>query len=156
MSSHLKPLPPAREVAAPPGYEIMTLFDPFEAFVGPFFDKRVPQDGPGFDGKGELWASFFIDERHVNTQGICHGGMLMSFADATLGIIAWRINNQNPSVTLSMQTNFLKAGRIGDLVEVRPRLERKASGILFASGSFEVNGEPLFTATSLWKLKKPS
>ncbi|TNE58377.1 MAG: PaaI family thioesterase [Alphaproteobacteria bacterium] len=154
MSQHLTPLPPARDIPPPSGYTAMPLVDPFEAFVGPFFEKRVPQEGPGFDGEGELWAAFYIDERHINTQGICHGGMLMSFADATLGIVAWRMNDKHPCVTLSMQTNFLKAGKLGDLVEVRPKLVRKTSGILFASGSFEVKGEPLFTATSVWKLLK--
>jgi uncharacterized protein (TIGR00369 family) len=144
--------PSAREVPAPPGYHEVALLDPYEAFVGPFFEKRAPEQGPGFDGKGALWAAFYIDDRHVNGSGICHGGMLMSFADATLGTIAWNAVGRSPCVTLSMQTSFMKAGRLGDLVEVQPELVRKTKSVLFVRGTYLCKGEPLFTATSLWKI----
>lgn len=147
--------PPARQIAPPDGYHEVALMDPFEAFVGPFFEKRNRSEGAGFDGKGELWAAFYIDERHVNGSGICHGGMLMTFADATLGTIAWNANNRAPCVTLSMQTNFIRAGKSGDLVEVRPELVRKTPTVLFVQGTFLVSGEPLFSASSIWRLLKP-
>ncbi len=144
--------PPARQVAAPPGYHEVGLGDPFEAFVGPMFEKRMPEQGSGFDGKGELWAAFYIDDRHVNGNGICHGGMFMTFADATLGTIAWNANNRTPCVTLSMQTSFMMPGRIGDLVEVNPQMTRRTPSVLFVQGTYLIDGEPAFQATSLWKV----
>lgn len=144
--------PPARQVSAPKGYREVGLGDPFEAFVGPMFERRVPDQGPGFDGKGELWAAFYIDDRHVNGNGVCHGGMLMTFADATLGTIASNAHGRKPCVTLSMQTSFMKAGRIGDLVEINPRLTQRTPSILFVEGIGYIDGEACFQSTSLWKV----
>ena len=144
--------PSARVVTPPEDYHEVALMDPFEAHVGPFFEKRAHVDGPGFDGNGELWAAFYIDERHVNASGICHGGMSMTFADATLGTLAWNINERRPCVTLSMQTTFMRAGRKGDLVEVRPEIVRKTRSILFVRGTFMCGDAALFQATSLWKV----
>jgi uncharacterized protein (TIGR00369 family) len=144
--------PAAREVTPPAGYHEVGLMDPFEAHVGPFFEKRAPEEGPGFDGLGELWAAFYIDERHVNASGICHGGMLMTFADAVLGTLAWNANDRAPCVTIGMQTNFMRAGRSGDLVEVRPEMVRRTRSILFIQGTFVCQGMALFQSTSLWKV----
>lgn len=143
-----KAVPPARTVAAPEGYTETPLWDPFEAFMGPLFDKRIANDA----GEEELWMAFRVDDRHLNMRGVVHGGMMATFADATLGTVAWNALDREPCVTLSMQMNFLKGPREGDLVECRPRLTRQTRSVLFVGGEFFVDGEIVLTATSLWKV----
>jgi len=130
-------------MSAPPGYRETKLVDPFEIFMGPVYEKIE---------NGERRFALVVDERHVNGRGILHGGMLMTFADCTLGAKAWDLTNNAACVTLNMQSQFLKPARAGDLVEVKPELVRRTRALLFLRGDFTVAGETIFTASSVWKL----
>jgi uncharacterized protein (TIGR00369 family) len=143
------PLPSPRPgLTPPPGYTETPLWDPFEAFVGPLFDRREARA----DGTQELSMAFYVDERHLNGRDVVHGGMLMTFADAVLGSAAWNATGRTPCVTLSMQTSFLGPARMGDLVECKPEITRKARSVIFVRGTFTVAGNPIMTAASLWKV----
>jgi len=142
------PIPSARSVDTPEGYTETPLWDPYEALMGPIFDKRIANDA----GEDELWMAFRVDDRHLNMRKVVHGGMMASFADATLGTVAWNAVDRAPCVTLSMQMNFLKGPREGDLIECRPHLTRKTRSILFVGGEFYVGSDLVLTATSLWKV----
>ncbi|HEX3809809.1 MAG TPA: PaaI family thioesterase [Rhizomicrobium sp.] len=128
---------------APQGFSETELVDPFELFVGPVFDRT--------SGEGRRFV-FRVDERHVNMRGVLHGGMLMTFADLSLGAAVWDATDHAPCVTLNMQTHFLKPGHAGDLVEVLPQLTRRTRSLVFMRGDFTVGGEILMTASSIWKL----
>ena len=125
------------------GFTETKLIDPFEIFIGPVFEKGVP---------GEKTFALPIDERHVNARGVIHGGMLMTFADAALGQAVWDVTDRAPSVTLNMQGQFLKPAKVGDVVLVKPELIRRTKAFVFMRGDFQVGGEPVFAATSVWKL----
>ena len=129
--------------ALPPGFAETRLVDPFEIYVGPMFHEGQT---------GARRFAFRVDERHVNMRGILHGGMLMTFADMTLGQAVWDLTENAPSVTLNMQTHFLKPAKAGDLVEVAPELVRRTRALLFMRGDYKVNDETIFTASSVWKL----
>jgi uncharacterized protein (TIGR00369 family) len=125
------------------GYSEINLVDPFEVHVGPAYQQGEP---------GSRHFAFRVDERHVNRRGVVHGGMMLTFADLALGAAAWDLTDRAPCVTLGMQTQFLKPARIGDVVEVQPQLLRRTRALLFIRGDFMADGEPVFTATSVWKL----
>ena len=127
----------------PPGYVQTNLLDPFEIHVGPVFEQ-----GP----RGGRQFVFLVDERHVNRRGILHGGMFMTFADLTLGAVAADAADGAPTVTLGIQTQFLKSARSGDIVAVRPEIVRRTRALLFIRGDFTVRGEVVFAAASVWKL----
>jgi acyl-coenzyme A thioesterase PaaI-like protein len=119
------------------------LSDPFEIHLGPVFET------------GERGARRFfleIDSRHVNGRGVVHGATLMSFADLALGQAAWDVTDHASVVTLNMQSQFLKSAGIGDVVSVLPQLVRRTRSMLFLRGDFEVSGEVIFTASSIWKI----
>jgi len=141
------PIAPARGADVPPGYVETPLWDPFEAFMGPFYDKRIVNEA----GEEELWMAFRVDDRHLNMRKVAHGGMMATFADAVLGTLAWNATNREPCVTLSMQMNFLRGPKAGDLVECRATMTRQTRSVLFTAGEFFVDGELVMTASSLWK-----
>jgi uncharacterized protein (TIGR00369 family) len=126
-----------------PGYRETRLIDPFEIFIGPIFECG---------DKGERRFALKIDERHVNRRGSLHGGMLMTFADATLGAAAADLADGGVAVTLNMQSHFLAPARAGDVVEVAPTLTRRTRSMLFIRGDFTVRGEIIMTAASIWKV----
>ena len=131
------------EAAMPQGYTGTKLIDPFEIYVGPVFEQ------------GETGAkrfAFLVDERHLNRRGVVHGGMLMTFADAALGQAAWDATDHAPSVTLNMQSHFLRGVVKGDLVEVVPVVTRKTRALVFIRGDFKVGDEIVLSVSSVWKL----
>lgn len=138
-----EPLPSPVTIETPDGWSIVALYDPFEAWVGPLFERMEEEDRV---------FGFIADERHVNEQGVVHEGMMMTFADAFLGGAAHRGAGEKSCVTLSLQASFLAEARAGDLVECRTRLERKTRAIIFVSARFNVGNEEVMTATSLWKV----
>jgi uncharacterized protein (TIGR00369 family) len=127
----------------PADFTAVDLVDPFEIHVGPAYQQGQP---------GERRFAFRVDHRHVNRRNVVHGGMLLTFADLALGAAAWDFTDRAPCVTLGMQTQFLKSAQIGDVIEVKPELMRRTRALLFIRGDFNVAGEAVFMASSVWKL----
>lgn len=130
-------------MSVPPGYVAMRLADPFEIHVGPAWQAG---------DTGHRRFAMRVDKRHVNRRGVLHGGMMLTFADLALGAAASDWGNGKPSVTLGMQSQFLKSARVGDLIEVPPQLMRRTRALLFIRGDFVVGEETIFSASSVWKL----
>ncbi|HEY2445555.1 MAG TPA: PaaI family thioesterase [Rhizomicrobium sp.] len=124
------------------GFAPMALADPFEIHVGPVFEKNMP---------GGRCFAIRVDERHVNRAGVLHGGMLATFADLALGAAVWEAMGKIPCVTLSMQMQFLKSARAGDVVHVQPQVLRRTQSFMFMRGDFVAGEEVIFTAMSTWK-----
>jgi len=68
---------------------------------------------------GADWhAGFFVEQHHLNPQGVCHGGVLMSFIDlAMAGAIGQRINNMMNMFTTNMSVDFITKGSVGDWLQ---------------------------------------
>ena len=130
-------------IAAPHGFTETHLIDPFEVHVGPIF-----QSGE----KGAKRFGLLVDKRHVNMNGVVHGGMLMTFADAAMGQAAWDACDHADCVTLNMQSQFLAPAREGDWIEVAPVLTRKTRSLMFLRGDFTVNGAAVYSVSSVWKI----
>ncbi len=146
MAHGMKVQRPARiDIAPPPGFETpVSLVDPFEAFAFQSF-KRVNADGT-------VTYALQTDERHDNSVGVVHGGLLMTFADSVLGMAAWSACADAWCVTVSQNSSFLKAVRVGDVIEVTPVITRATRTMIFTRGEFLVRGEPVFQAVSMWKV----
>lgn len=136
------PLPPARNVLAPEGWRPAEQFDPFEAALGPYFERQR---------NGAREFAFIIDDRHTNAQGVAHGGALLTFADAALGYALWDATDRAPCVTIGQQTQFIAAAMQGDLVTCQPEVVRKTREIVFMRGDFRVGDRVVFTATAVWR-----
>ena len=125
------------------GYTQTELIDPFEVFVGPVYETGA---------KGARRFAFVVDKRHVNLRGVLHGGMYMTFADLALGQAAWDACDHASVVTLNMQSQFLRAATLGDVVEVQPVVARQTRSIIFIRGDFRVEAETVYSCASVWKI----
>jgi uncharacterized protein (TIGR00369 family) len=130
-------------MSAPEGFSEIALVDPFEIHIGPAY---------GQGDKGARRYAFRAGAHHCNLRGVVHGGMLMTFADMTFGQAVWDATDNVPSVTLNMQTQFLKPAKEGELVQVVPQLTRRTTSLVFMRGDFMVTDEIVMTASSVWKL----
>jgi uncharacterized protein (TIGR00369 family) len=127
----------------PEGFRETKLIDPFELHIGPIYEQGE---------KGAKRFGLIIDARHVNMRGVIHGGMLMTFADATFGQAAWDATDRADVVTLNMQSQFLSPAKEGDWLEVAPVVTRKTRSLIFLRGDFTVEGAAVFSVSSVWKI----
>ena len=100
----------------------------FVGLVGPFWSKE----------SGTRRYGFLAEPRHANLIGIVQGGMLMTFADRGLGMLAWEAAGR-PAVTASFDMQFVGAGRIGSFIDALLRCGRSVIGS--AQGSWKILSE---------------
>lgn len=110
----------------PPGFKALQRgSSPFLSSLGPLYAKS--------DGSGVV-IGLRIEEKHLNTRGVAHGGMLVTLADSALGIvIAMSRTPPQPMVTVNLSADFADVARSGDWVEARVEVQKMGRRLAFAS-----------------------
>lgn len=126
--------------AVPAGYAIAPFNSGFSQTVGPWYHV------PGVD---YVQLAFHADERHVNSIGIIHGGMMMTFADTVLGQSHRKLTGR-PAVTTRMTTDFIDAARFGDLVEGRGEVTRQTRNLMFVRATVWTGKRTLLNASGVF------
>ena len=110
----------------PRGFSALPRPSPFNALVGPLFARRT---------KGrELCVGLRIEEKHTNSRGICHGGVLATLADLSLGYAMHaKTQGRMSFVTAHLAVDYAGAARIGDWIESRVEIQRMGSRLAFAN-----------------------
>ena len=110
-----EPAPPAAEAApfdpAAAGWEPYR-DEGFIGLVGPFWTRP--------SGDSHLYA-FMAEPKHHNRRGVVQGGMLMTFADRSMGMTCWYANERQPQATVQLDMHFIDAVQIGEFVEAKCR-----------------------------------
>lgn len=141
-------IPPApdAEITAPPGFKRLRLIP-----EGNFADVNGPLWRRIEDGK--LIVGFRVEWRHCNPTGMCHGGMLMTFADMLLGLgsnFAERLNRFLPTVNLT--GDFLAPAPLGSWVEGRAEVLRVTRNLVFSQAVITADGVPALRVSGIMKL----
>jgi acyl-coenzyme A thioesterase PaaI-like protein len=134
-------------------------FDPAAAGWEPYRDE-------GFIGLvGPFWRrpfsdsylyAFLAEPKHHNRRGIVQGGMLMTFADRSMGMTCWYANGRQPQATVQLDVHFIDAVQIGEFVEAKCRVVRRTRSLIFMSAELIVGPRVVATASGVWKtLGKP-
>ncbi len=118
----------------------------FIGLVGPFWTR---QDG-GKDGATHRFA-FVAAPKHHNRRGVVQGGMLMTFADRSMGMTCWYANERKPQATVHLDVHFIDAVQIGEFVEARCRVVRRTRALIFMSAELVVGERTVATANGVWK-----
>ena len=77
--------------------------------------------------------------------------MLFMLVDLFLGRCV-RIASGSVCVTVGMGVSRLAPMRLGDWLDFDSRAEGQTGEALVATGHFRLNGRPVMSATSLWKM----
>lgn len=104
----------------PAGFEVSKSRGPFTTRNGPVC--RAIETG---DLRSGLW----VLERHCNSMGFMHGGMVSSFADGALAWAVWHATRKM-SVTLKLTTSFFGTIRPGDWLEAHPDVVSVNDGVV--------------------------
>ena len=97
-----------------------------------------------------------INENHLNTAGITHGGYLSALIDAGCGTAAHRTADNMPCVTISLDLKFISASKVGDEIIGHVKILKKTKTLIFLFCELTGNGKIITSATGLWKILKRS
>ena len=104
-----------------------------------FPDEFIVRNGPlavRLDPKDGLLVGLRVERRHCNPFDICHGGMLMTFADMMVPMAA----HHHPQIgrkflpTISLATDFLAPAPLGAWLTGRTTILRVTRNLVFAQG----------------------
>ena len=114
----------------------------FVSLVGPFWMKK--------DGDGYRYG-FIAEAKHHNRRGVVQGGMIMTFADRSMGMTAWYANDKKPQATVHLDVHFVDAVQIGEFVEAHCRVVRRTRSLVFMAADLVVGPRVVATANGVWK-----
>ena len=133
----------------PEGFRPLPIGGEFIAHNGPFYLRH--------QGEGVL-LGFRVEARHTNPMGICHGGMLASFADMLLPVTIHRRASEAGRrflPTISLQLDYLAPAPLGAWVQGEAQVLRTTHTMVFAHGLVSADGTPALRVSGIFKLGKP-
>lgn len=128
----------------PPGFEPLTApLGPYFRALGPVYQRRA--------ANGTLLFGLRLDERHSNIRGMPHGGMLATLADGALGINLVRHRQPPaPMVTVSLNSEFLAAARLGDWLEAHVTVRKTGRQLSFGDCLLKVGEREILRASAVF------
>ena len=123
----------------PEGYELAqrTQGPGFSGLAGPFHAKR--------EGRA-LSLGLRIEQRHLNSRGSCHGGLLATLADIALGYACVAAAEEGQSrnfVTIDLSVEYMASTQAGDWLYSEVRVLNADSRTASAAGHLMVDGRPV-------------
>jgi len=116
----------------PAGFRAIPRLSPFNALVGPLYERRRGD---------EVSIGLRIEEKHTNSRGICHGGLLATVADLALGYaMLAKTGGKGGFVTAHLAVDYAGAARSGDWIESAVEVQRMGRRLAFAN-CYLVRGE---------------
>ena len=111
--------------------------DAFETRAGPFYFRT--------DENGQSVSAFRAEQKHMNAGQRMHGGCLMTFADIALFQTAYQEMEGSSGVTVQLDSTFIDAARVGDLVEATGEVVRAGKSLIFVRGQITCGERTLMT-----------
>jgi uncharacterized protein (TIGR00369 family) len=125
------------------GWTTYDLKDTFDQTVGPFYFRADPD--------GSMRCAFRAEQKHMNAGGRMHGGCLMTFADIALFQTAYQEMEGSNGVTVQLDSTFVDAARVGDLVEATGEVVRAGGSLIFVRGRISVEDRTVMTFSGVIK-----
>jgi len=95
-----------------------------------------------------------INENHLNSAGITHGGYLAALIDAGAGTAAHRSAKNSPCVTISLDLKFIGSSKIGDEILGKTKILKKTNTMIFLFCELICNDKIIASASGIWKILK--
>lgn len=129
-------------IAVPQGFHPIPRLSPFNALIGPLYERR----------EGEaLSVGVRIEEKHLNSRGICHGGMLATLADLALGYAMHaRSGGKGGFVTAHLAVDYAGAAKLGDWIESLVEIQRVGARLAFANCYLVAGGQRIVRASAIF------
>lgn len=99
--------------------------------------------------------AFQVEERHLNQNGVCHGGAMMTFADIALGR-AGRTTlrpGEDSAVTISLNVDFVAAAKPGEWVVATVGVLRRTKRLIFTQATMAVCEKVVASARGIFAIR---
>jgi acyl-coenzyme A thioesterase 13 len=144
----------------PEDFEAVQTGSPFVDLAGPFFFKEVGD---------VVTIGLRIDEKHCNSAGTAHGGLISTMSDIALGNSIghasiseeerrqWREDEFQlghppiPRVTVNLTTDYAGFARVGDWVEMHVDIQKLGKSLAFASAYLYCDGERIARSNGVYR-----
>jgi uncharacterized protein (TIGR00369 family) len=103
-------------------------------------------------GRGFCTVSGKVERRHLNINGVVHGGVYATILDTAMGgsVVSLLVDDETTATT-SLYVEFLRAAREGEVLTARGRVLRRGRHIAFAEGDLVgAGGERFSQAHGTW------
>jgi acyl-coenzyme A thioesterase PaaI-like protein len=117
----------------------------FLHLVGPLWQRIV-------DGEPEF--ALITQDKHHNRRGLVQGGVLMTFADRACGMTARFVSGRQTLATVQLDTHFVEAGKIGEVLTCKPRVVRSTRRLIFLTAEVTVDKRCIAMANGVFKILK--
>jgi acyl-coenzyme A thioesterase 13 len=126
-----------------PEFRKIPHLSPFNDLVGPLYARR--RDGE------ELCIGLQIEKKHSNSRGICHGGVLATLADLSLGYAMHeKTEGKTAYLTAQLSIDYAGAARIGDWIESLVEIQRVGARLAFANCYLIVEERRIVRASAIF------
>ncbi len=107
---------------------------------------------PEQSGSGFCTVAGRVERRHLNINGVVHGGVYATILDTAMGgSVVSLLTDQETTATTSLYVEFLRAAREGEHLSARGEVLRRGRHIAFAQGELVGSaGERLSQARGTW------
>tara|TARA_B100000886_G_C20197086_1_gene396764 strand:+ start:125 stop:526 length:402 start_codon:yes stop_codon:yes gene_type:complete len=95
-----------------------------------------------------------VNENHLNSAGITHGGYLSALVDAGSGTAAHRAAGNMPCVTISLDLKFIGASKKGDEITGYTKILKKTNTLVFLFCELKCEDKIITSASGVWKILK--
>ena len=117
----------------------------FLHLIGPLWQRLV--------GGAHEYA-LITEDKHHNRRGLVQGGVLMTFADRTCGMTARYASGKPTLATVQLDTHFVEAGKIGEVLISKSRVVRSTRSLIFITTEVTVDKRVLAMANGVFKILK--
>ena len=115
---------------------------PFNALVGPLYERRSGD---------AVSIGLMIEEKHSNSRGICHGGVLATLADLALGYaMLAKSGDKGSFLTAHLAVDYAGAAKVGDWIESQVEIQRVGARLAFANCYLIANDKPIVRASAIF------
>ena len=130
----------------PKGFKPRHFGEGFIDTIGPLYTRL---------NDGKLQAGFLVEPRHTNPMGICHGGMLATFADMLCPISA-HVHCEAAKgrflPTISLQIDYMASAKLGAWVQGEAQVLRVTRTMIFMQGLISSGDITIARVSGIFKL----
>lgn len=123
-----------------PHFRKSPVTDPWE----PLFSRRID---------GVVQIGLHLRAAHCNSQGLLHGGVVAAVADNAMGLsCGTSMATKQGLVTLSLSVDYVGTAKIGQWVQVEPRVLRTGKTVGFADALVTADGAVIARASATFRV----
>lgn len=123
-----------------PHFRKSPVTDPWE----PLYSRRV-------DGTVQIGVS--LRDVHCNSRGLLHGGVIAALADNAMGLsCGTSLPSVQGLVTVSLGVDYVGAAKVGQWLQIEPRVLRTGKSMGFADALIKADGGLIARASATFRV----